>query len=168
MKYRHEGILVKHAKNKPDNAQILKAMTTIMNPPATDGFLKDVVLPKPKRPYKPRPNARKPHVQHEMILQKAIIDHLRLHGCICGTVRVEARLIRGVHIKDKYLLAGVPDLIVFNPNKGFFFVECKWGRNDLSEEQALFKFYCNKFSINHIVARSIEDVKIIIDSDIVI
>lgn len=143
---------------KISHGQMIKAMAKI----AGKDIFPEVKLSKPKRAYKPRPNARKSHQQPELILQKGIIKYLRIHGCDCGTVRVEARIWQGIHIKSPDLLLGVPDILCFHPHNGMYWIECKWGTNVLREEQKLFRELCIKHGINHIVARDLNDVEVIL------
>lgn len=154
----YPGPFIKNLPNKPTFAQQIKGLSFL----AGKNVLPDVIMPKPKRDYKPRPNARHAHKQPERQLHKEIVSFLRLHGCYGGTIRVEAPQYRGFHIKTKDLLLGVPDTIWFHPKNGMFFVEIKYGDNKLSIEQEMFKRECISSGIRFITARKIEDILCII------
>ena len=142
--YKHEGIYLKHQKEKLTHAQYLKAMIKLVNPSALEKttYVKEVMLPKPKRPYSPRPNARKPHQQHELKLQKDIVHYLRLHNCHAGRIKIKGSWFQGRYLKDKTLMLGVPDIICFTPKGQMYFIEVKYGSGSLRAEQELFKIHC--------------------------
>ena len=147
--------------SKKNFLQEVKALATACNPDHKG--LQGVKLPKPKRAYKPRPNARIPHKQEEKKLVVDIIKHLRDFGVYCGKIKTTGAFVRGRYIKDPCLFIGVPDILAFSMLTGMWWVEVKIGQNDLSDEQVLFQQLCHKAGIKHIVARSVEGVQCIID-----
>ena len=155
-------------------AQQVKLLATVMNPGKE--HLPSVSLPKPKRAYKPRPNARKPHNQPEEKLLQNIIIYLRLQGMKCGRVRTIARMIMGIYAKDRFLFKSVPDILVYNPvKKKWWWIETKAGNNKLSKRQPMdkdyeysqeeFRDWCLESGQGWIEARSITDVEIIIKEE---
>jgi len=161
MRYKKEGPSLKHQKNKLNHGVFTKSIGAIMG----KNILPDVELPKvkKKRPYKPRPNARKPHKQPEKELQKQIIYYLRAYGCYAGRVKVQAFQYRGSYLRDNTLMIGVPDILCFAPS-GMWWIECKWGKGQLSQEQIRFKYECEKCGQKYIVARNRNDVNIIFEN----
>lgn len=149
-----EGILLKHQKNKPTTGQFIKALAAIHG----KDVLPDVILPKPPKQYKPRPNARHPHKHIEKDLQREIIHYLRLHGCICGKVNAAAGMSGGRYLKSNLLFIGVPDLLVFTPSK-MWWIEVKTPTGILSDVQLKFQVLCDSAKVNYILARSLKDVE---------
>ena len=159
---------------KLTGAQQVKLLANIMNP--SKEHLLAVLLPKPKKAYKPRPNARKPHNQPEEKLLQNIVIYLRLQGMKCGRVRTIARMIMGFYAKDRFLFKSVPDILVYNPfKKKWWWIETKSGKNTLSKRQPMdkdyeysqeeFRDWCLESGENWIGARSLTDVEIIIKEE---
>jgi hypothetical protein len=160
--YHLPGVLIKHRRDAPTSGQQIKAMAKL----AGKDILPEVEMPRSKRAYKPRPGARKPHQQHEKHLQKQIVHYLRLKGCVAGRVKTSGTLFQGRYLKDDTLFVGVPDILAFHPRTGMHWIECKWGDGKLSKEQALFRLHCQGCNIQHIIARSLADVEIILASPV--
>lgn len=107
---------------------------------------------KQKRKRKPRGKDKGPRQQPERELRKEVIKWLRKHGA--EVWRVENSVYRQV---------GLPDLLFFHPSEGFFFCELKSNKGRLREEQKYFRDLCIRHKVNHVVIRSIDQLKDILE-----
>ena len=158
-----EGVFVKHHKEKTSHIQNIKAMMMVNNPEGLSAasYINNVELPKPKRPYQPRLKARHPHKQLEKKLQRDIILYLRGKGAICGKVNATAGVYNNVRLKSGLLFVGVPDLLCFHNNR-MWWIEVKIFTGTIYPKQDLFANYCFMANINHIIARCLNDVDVIL------
>jgi len=146
-------------KKEVTHLQMVRGLTEVMKPENLNrNEVKDVVLPK-KRVYKPRLKGRKPHKQEEKALQRCIINHLRLHDCICGKVKVVGAYWGRGYIKDKLLFLGVPDILCFHPGTGMWWIEVKTEKGALRPKQKTFQGLCSVAGVKHIVARNLTEVE---------
>ena len=112
-----------------------------------------VVLPdiKIRRPRKDKGMTRGKYNQLEAQLRKIVIKWLKKRGA--KVWRIETAINHQL---------GLPDILFFI-NKEMYWCELKSETGMLSKEQLLFEHLCCSSGINHIIARSIEDIKIILD-----
>lgn len=75
--------------------------------------------------------------QPEAIIQRAIIDRLRWHGCLVMAVPNEGRrsLANGRRMKANGLTAGAPDLLVYRAGRHAL-LEVKAGKGRVSDAQS--------------------------------
>lgn len=131
-----------------DTVRTLKAMTAIMNPSAVaNPIFKGV-----KMPYKRSKEVRKrAHYKlDEAKLRVDVIKELKKQGFVVK--RIET------------LASGIPDLVVMHLGGGWGgFIELKTPIGVMSDEQLRFKDLCALNKVNHMVVRSVEDVKDILN-----
>jgi len=107
----------------------------------------------------------------EIDLQITIVEYLRLRGIYVHSVPNEAagKIRRGSQYNRMQqmvragLKKGVADLIVWLPI-GISYIEVKRPCEDQSPDQVEFQKECEQHGIPYHVARSVEDVKIIVDN----
>ena len=97
----------------------------------------------------------------EAQVQLSIIKFLRMKGFACGKIKTKPLILNGKFIRDKYLMVGTPDLIIFTPTK-MYFCEVKSAKGVLSDDQKFFMELCTRVGITYIIARDIKDVECII------
>lgn len=146
--YKKDGPLIKNPREqvKVSHGQLVKGYAKILG----KDIFPEIKMPKQKRPYKPRPNARKPHNMRERIIEKAIIRYLRGKGFKCGKVNPE---VGGWN-------KGVADITCWTKNT-LWFIEVKTKTGRQSKEQKEFQKICSDCGTNYLIARSVDDVKII-------
>ena len=96
----------------------------------------------------------------ESVVQLQIIKFLRAKNFVCGKIKTKPLILNGKFIRDKYLMVGTPDLIVFTPIK-MYFIECKSAKGYLQPDQKFFQELCTKAGVTYIIARNISDVECI-------
>lgn len=125
-----------------NNLIMLKAMAKLNGKEC----LKEV--PAMRNPRKKRKKETEPRKQPEREFRNKAIKWLRSNNCI--VYRIENSIQYNV---------GIPDLLVFAQQQ--WWVELKSPIGNLSAEQYEFRQRCLRVGINHLVARDIEDLKII-------
>jgi len=93
-----------------------------------------------------------------------ILKYLHLKGHYCGKVKTKGSFIKqGRFILDRYQMTGLPDIFSFSPDSIFYAIECKAGKNNMSDNQVKFSevFHLPPTRI-FILAYSLEDVMKII------
>lgn len=110
------------------------------------------VLPEVKL-RKPRAKETKPRKEYDLQearFRRDVIRHLRKKGCVVK--RIE-NSINSSH--------SIPDLWVFCPEKQWGgWVELKSEKGIIRDGQTEFAVLCRKTKVNHIFARSIDDVRV--------
>lgn len=146
MRYKLEGPLIKNRREKPkiSYGQMIKGLAKVNG----KDVLVSVQLPKPKKPYQPRPNARKPHVMREKIIEREIIKYLRGKGFFCGKINPE---LGGWN-------KGIADILCMTPSAQYW-IEVKTKQGRQQQNQKDFQKLCDKGNVHYLVARSIDDVK---------
>jgi len=100
----------------------------------------------------------------EKVIQKHIIEYLRFTGAVAGKTKTtgvyDAK--RRCFRKDPMLFSGFPDLAFFY-KKTFGFVEVKSKTGKQSDEQRMFEKLCNDSGIIYILAKSVDDVRNILE-----
>ena len=110
--------------------------------------LVDFMAGKEIKVRKKRKKETKPREQPERELRNEVIKQLRKRGCIVW--RIE-NSIGGRSV-------GLPDLLIFNPNKNFgAFCELKSGRGVLSKQQKYVRELCLQCGIKHYVVRELSE-----------
>lgn len=100
----------------------------------------------------------------ETKIENDIMFYLRCNGCEVGKVKIHGRQLGGRYIFDKDTFRGFPDLVAFNKDKGkMYFIECKVQDGNLTDEQFHFAWLCGLCGVSHVIARSVEDVKGIVE-----
>ena len=95
----------------------------------------------------------------EKILERDIIWNLTTLGCDIAKSGEQSTY------NSQYVLEGMSDLIVFVPNRGVIFMECKQEKyrntkdGGLRKSQVKFKAICEKCGIKYIVVYSIEEAR---------
>jgi hypothetical protein len=104
----------------------------------------------------------------ETRLQCAVVDYMRrvcpdcltFHNANGGKRTVEtARLMKRLGV-----LAGVFDLTILAPGPSQYYMECKVGKESLSDSQEWFKMELIKMGFQYCVVRSLDDVKAAIEA----
>ena len=141
-----EGPLLKNRRERPklEYGHMVKGLAAVMG----KEILPDVKMPKPKRPYQPRPNARHKHNMRERIIEKEIIRYLRGKGFKCGKVNPEIGSWN----------AGIGDILCFTPSAQWY-IEVKTDTGTQQPNQIEFQQICERCGVKYMVARGVEDVK---------
>ena len=102
-------------------------------------------------------NRKRGNPEAHLVLQ--IIKYAKAIGCYAGKIKVKGSFSKqGNFIFDRYLIRGLPDVLIFK-NSIMYLVECKVGKNILTEEQEIFKQFFHKPPDRiFIEARNLEDV----------
>lgn len=133
------GVNMVDRKDKPSHLQFVKGLAKLHG--------KDI-LPEVKMPVqrKLRKKGMKYH-RWEDELRPLVVKELKKHSCTVW--RIENSLKSN---------KGIPDLLVFHPLSGQWWVELKSGIGVLSKEQQNFRMLCNIAQVNYIVVRKLEDI----------
>lgn len=107
-----------------------------------------------------RPHKRGNPEAH-LVLQ--IIKYAKVCGAYAGKIKVKGSFSKqGNFIFDPYLSRGIPDVLIFHKDI-MYLVECKVGKNTLTQEQEVFKQFFHKPPDRIFVeARQLEDVSSVI------
>lgn len=113
--------------------------------------------PMPKNPFLKKPylhNRRKKRDNPEGRLQLQIIKALRFKGYFAGKLKNKGSVYKGMFIKDKYQILGLPDILVFG--KELVFLEVKVGKNKQTPDQIQFQLLCNTTGVRYHLVYSLE------------
>ena len=97
----------------------------------------------------------------EGIIQLQILKYLRAIGAVAGKTKTMGVRRGKSFCFDPYLFLGYPDITFFYNNK-IGFIEVKSHAGKQSDNQKNFQELCIKSNILYILARSLDDVLIII------
>lgn len=109
------------------------------------------------------PGARKPRVQHELPIQKAIVNYLRAvlppdHMVVHVPMNARSK-VAGATQKSMGAVKGITDLLILRPRDPVALVEVKHDGNDLTGAQPEIRDWCVRHSYPWCIARSIDDVR---------
>lgn len=100
----------------------------------------------------------------EKDIQRQILEYLRFVGAYGGKTKTQGTFDskRQVFRRDPFTFVGFPDLAFFY--KGAFgFIEVKSEKGKQSDFQKRFQKLCEEAHVIYILARSVEDVRVVFD-----